>query len=153
MGRVPGTISWFSADVVINVPSQAAACDTAGVMKRNAPALRPFSYASLLIFVMYSGSPRGLDLATYYSTFSFFIASEDLPHTIQPEYSLLLTSSYGLVFCTWNDAWKPLMVACIRGVSKLGPLSWSGGDMGDSGTGNRVLQTSILDFPNFFGGA
>ena len=27
MGRVPGTISWFSADVVINVPSQAAACD------------------------------------------------------------------------------------------------------------------------------
>ena len=93
VGKVPGNVSWLVAVVVIKVPSQAAACDTAGVIKREAPAFSPFSYASLLIFVMYSGSPQGLDLATYHSTFSFLIASEDLPQTMHPEYNFVLIFS------------------------------------------------------------
>ena len=35
----------------------------------------------------------------------------------------------------------------------LGPLSWSGGDCGDSRTGHTVAQSSTFDFLCFFDGA
>ena len=84
MGSVPGTNSCPFADVVTVVPSQAAACDTAGVIKRKQPALSPFSYAYFLSFVMYPGSSLGVDRCMYHFTFSLLIESTERPQTMHP---------------------------------------------------------------------
>ena len=75
VSKVPGIISWSLVVVVIAVPSQAAACDTAGVLKTKHPVLSPFSNASLLSLVICSGSSRVADQHKYQSVFSFSIAS------------------------------------------------------------------------------
>ena len=84
MGSVPGTNSCSFTDVVTVVPSQAAACDTAGVIKRKQPALSPFSHASFLSFVMYPGSSLGVDRCMYHFTFSSLIESTERPQTMHP---------------------------------------------------------------------
>ena len=80
MGKVPGITFCPIEVVVILVPLQAAACDTAGAMKSKVPAFRPLKYASLVRFKTASG-------------FSILNASTDRPQKMQLVHIFSLTSS------------------------------------------------------------
>ena len=65
MDNVPGATSCPLAVVVILMPSQAAACDTAGAIKSRQHALSPFVFAFLLNAEIYAGSLRGVESSIY----------------------------------------------------------------------------------------